>query len=1467
MKLKKLISSVLAFAVIFGTFAGFLPILSLQASAAENVIEEIDGASIAKGYLNQTFYSAQDKIDTDPYMELYASTQTHALYANRFTGEVYVKDLLSGQILTTNPYYIGFDYANSVIPMSLMSQFNLTFTTLDGLENTYNSYEWAASRGQVTMTPIGGGVRVAYTVGDTTARYLVPNGISKERFESLIALPAQEALCDIFLELLYDKLGAYDEMTGYENAAKIEGYLASSKDYRNMTVQDVIDKFTSYVPADYLGYYNEYEPKVTMMDTFDDWRIEVYKLYKVVCGGSFKLFSDMGNAFADYMALHVNYKCQDPNAYADVPVLRDNILNSYPATNEVMEDGRYFALYALSSDLTNNNKRKLQEAIAKYAPDYTMDMMYEDEAETQLEPEVEINPVFRLTLVYQLTEKGLEVSLPANSIFYDETNYTLVSIDVLPYMGSGNMNNGGYVFYPDGSGAIVDYKDSYNQNLTLSGEIYGHDYSFHAVTGANQESIRMPVYGSVSNQHLYYFIDLYTGEKAYVSADTYAKGEFTYNILSDEIKVEVPGKFDSQDNPVTVSYYKYYYTTDSQQKIYLPESDTKVEIKDGSTVVATVYQQYFINAAGNKVDLNTKTKETAKKVTVKTLLEESFVNGFFAIVENGAAMSSIRLTMEGASQNPYALLTTEFAPLPQDTYDLSEANSNADHVMFTVLSKEKFQEKLVIRYIMLTDEGIIASENLATDYISSYVGMANAYRDYLTDATSGILEAFAAGDVESTLPLYIETFGIIETTEKFLTIPVEVKVALTSFDDIKTMYKELSDVGISNVKFKLSGYANGGIGVYSNYPVKLKWERKVGGKSGFRDLLSFVSEHAEQGLQVFPDFDFQYIYSDRMFDGIRRKKIGARTPDNRYAIKKTYSHVTQEYDDEMWGWIVAPNFLTELYERFDRRYLRYDAGAISLANIAGELSSSYDEDEYVLREDAMRETVAMLAKVAEKYSVMSNGGNVYALQYVDYLLNAPIDSSHFRSASYTVPFFGMVMHGLVNYAGAPFNEEGNSEYQILRAIESGASLYFILSYANTDLLKEDMILNRYYSVNYQIWNFGYVYDAEGNYMYKDSEGNWHSLYQDKDGDYYYTAGGQTVSFKGKDADSVPAKYIEGGDVYKYYTKLNDAIGLLQAYTISDHRLIAVERVVEDAENLRDRKQMEAEYLAQLATFVETQQASKNADFRVLRDFYLDSRQILAEKAVQDIEENEIVADRDALKAEILESMSGDELAKYNKYITYLGQYGSDSEIGDLVKSLIINKLKDADIIAIIGEAPTATNVLKFTSAFINSIVNGKLSLQSDQKVGFELDADKLIADAMVKIGIDATLAELNDPTSEAAREYADFVTFMADLRALCQAKSTPAISQVDTAKITVTVEDLTYESQYSYVTYSNATDKDYQSTIYTIDDGTVVLVTYTDGTSTHYFVLNYNMFSVRVRLEGFADEIVIAPQDFYTYHN
>jgi len=134
------------------------------------------------------------------------------------------------------------------------------------------------------------------------------------------------------------------------------------------------------------------------------------------------------------------------------------------------------------------------------------------------------------------------------------------------------------------------------------------------------------------------------------------------------------------------------------------------------------------------------------------------------------------------------------------------------------------------------------------------------------------------------------------------------------------------------------------------------------------------------------------------------------------------------------------------------------------------LSSDFDEDEPYNREDSKNFTEQAFAYFDKNYArVISSGGNASTWKYVDVLTDISTDSSRHSKSAATVPFLGIVLHGYVETASTPINMEGNIDYAMLRAIENGTAFKFLLSYDNTELLKEYYDTSVYYSIRYDIW--------------------------------------------------------------------------------------------------------------------------------------------------------------------------------------------------------------------------------------------------------------------------------------------------------------------------------------------------------------------------------------------------------------
>ncbi|MBQ7301856.1 MAG: hypothetical protein IJW77_18660 [Clostridia bacterium] len=617
----------------------------------------------------------------------------------------------------------------------------------------------------------------------------------------------------------------------------------------------------------------------------------------------------------------------------------------------------------------------------------------------------------------------------------------------------------------------------------------------------------------------------------------------------------VTGKVYGQD------YAFYEISGEHQESVRLPvygvvENYAVVE----EEIVNTPVEPYY-NIFGEYVDWE------MKREIKRVYFNEN--KGFFAIIEEGEALASIS-TETGGKTCTYDNVKTTITPRQRDTYDIADAISGAGSAMWTVTSKRKYTGNYTLRFTMLNDPKYAEDNDMpgSNDYYeTSYMGMVNACRDYMEE--KGILTRLTADDVEEDIPLYIETFGTAPTQEKILSFPVEVQTPLTTFEDLKSMTEQLNADGIENINYRLTGFFNGGL--WSTIPYNLEVEKNVGGAEGFKDFLSYASS---KNIGVYPDFDFVWADAaeNTIFDGLNRRQHLVKTMNTKYANMREYDPLYQQY---MRSYMLAitPAYFEHFYDTFTENYKTLNPTGISVSTLGEYLNSDFDKKDPYNREDNKDYTVELLARIKEEYGdVMTDAGNYYSLPYVNHILNVPLDSSEYLNTSETIPFMGMVLHGYVNFAGMAMNNAGDMNYQILKAIENGAGMYFQLSYQNTEKLKTNGDFSKYYSIDFDIW------------------------YE---------------------------------DLVSSYNKLNDAIADLQTKLIVDHDFVAAHRVLNDEE----MAELQEEIDRLLAELEEKKKAEAEAEAlereKAEADELFGKKDEEGEEGAEDAEGEDAAADEDA----------------------------------------------------------------------------------------------------------------------------------------------------------------------------------------------------------------------------------------------
>lgn len=110
-----------------------------------------------------------------------------------------------------------------------------------------------------------------------------------------------------------------------------------------------------------------------------------------------------------------------------------------------------------------------------------------------------LQPGIKLTLAFSLEEDGFRVMIPYEGIEEYGDTFSLVSVAVLPFMGGAADASEGYYLYPDGSGAIMEFKDIAHIGVSnYSYEVYGNMEKYEQMCTEFEPElpqVLLPVYG------------------------------------------------------------------------------------------------------------------------------------------------------------------------------------------------------------------------------------------------------------------------------------------------------------------------------------------------------------------------------------------------------------------------------------------------------------------------------------------------------------------------------------------------------------------------------------------------------------------------------------------------------------------------------------------------------------------------------------------------------------------------------------------------------------------------------------------------------------------------------------------------------------------------------------------------------------------------------------------------------------
>ena len=430
-------------------------------------------------------------------------------------------------------------------------------------------------------------------------------------------------------------------------------------------------------------------------------------------------------------------------------------------------------------------------------------------------------------------------------------------------------------------------------------------------------------------------------------------------------------------------------------------------------------------------------------------LETTKGQGVVAIVSKGAAQTGIEADFSRQSEGSYNY--ARFLTHLRETEKVKVSSGKE----YNRDSRDLYTGDIEYRYIFLSGNDL------------DYVDVANVYRDYLIEKYN-----LTEKDTTKTNNVSINFLGAFTKKEIAFGFVYDAELSLTTFDEAAKIVKDLQGNGIEDMNV-----------VYSNWTddegdaeitADIKASSALGGKKALKKLneeLKALNVQAYYDYNVTQGHGFDYAYGSL--------KYNTKSISSSYTSIATYVLSTGLADNTRKGGVLlSPKFYASLVSDYLNEVAKYEISGLALYDLGNSRISDYAKKNLIYAEDGN-----IYQSNALKTAYEGLNGNVllsepfdYAIPYTSYASGIPTDCTLYPIVDYSIPLYQLVISGLVDYSGEYINmdNDNNTVYNILKTIETGSNLSFMVSYSNTNVLLDTNYTN-YYNAYYYNWRTDIIY--------------------------------------------------------------------------------------------------------------------------------------------------------------------------------------------------------------------------------------------------------------------------------------------------------------------------------------------------------------------------------------------------------
>lgn len=403
--------------------------------------------------------------------------------------------------------------------------------------------------------------------------------------------------------------------------------------------------------------------------------------------------------------------------------------------------------------------------------------------------------------------------------------------------------------------------------------------------------------------------------------------------------------------------------------------------------------------------------------------------------------------------------------------DVSGRNNNYNTNFFTVFVRESkkitvgtasYERKSLVKWTnaMATEDIEIRFDTIEEEN-QSYSGVAAKYREILKKHYG-----FEDRDTTTSPVLNMDVIGSYSFRDNFIGIPFTNKDSLTTIDQLREMMKAIHKTGVKNINVSYLGWRD------SNLTAKtfgnLKVSNLIGSKAKFRALIADNNNNDA----VYPYVQFgQFTDFTELFG---KNHYVAHAVDGNLAKSRPYDLNSNVFNKtKPWVYALSPRYYLVFATSLGKNIAKLtNSSYLAVNQLGSTLSGDYKKGVETFKVDAVNHQI-------EAFDALNKEGitNItlytpydYAIKYASVIKNVPYQYTAYEILDYSIPFYQLVINGLVDYSGESVNaysEKGLTEH-IMRMIETGSNIDFTFTYESSEkLLQTDY--NTYYYTQYTDW--------------------------------------------------------------------------------------------------------------------------------------------------------------------------------------------------------------------------------------------------------------------------------------------------------------------------------------------------------------------------------------------------------------